>query len=327
MDCFAKTDDKLSQVVFKDELTKLEYPDITFDPSLLNDMQEFFDQDYDDAYHYNYVNLQNVFHEIETGNNKNILNIAQGPWLYLCYQLRLGSVFSLTVIPIGIFYTLIIIWQQKQCKSFELSYLNSKTQNRFLFSKLIEIVISYTLILFISLFIPMVILGFKYGFGGLNSYMLIDWNNFVSFKTNVSIYHYGWINSMFSEYLVSMENYMPISMENTYIFIPLTLSLGLGIVKVVFIVVLGLLFSVPVNKSWISYGFGLFIVCIYMYSQQITSSTKLCSMVNPFSIISSLTVIVGNGAQTSFNAILMLLIWIVILYSLTLIIFNRIDVD
>ena len=103
MDCFAKTDKQLSQVVFKDELAKIGYPDISFDASLLNDMQKFFNRDYEDAYHHTYMNLQNAFHEIATANNKNILNIAQGPWTYLRRQLRLGSLFSLMAIPIGVF--------------------------------------------------------------------------------------------------------------------------------------------------------------------------------------------------------------------------------
>ena len=72
MDCFAKTDKQLSQVVFKDELAKIGYPDISFDASLLNDMQKFFNRDYEDAYHHTYMNLQNAFHEIATANNKNI---------------------------------------------------------------------------------------------------------------------------------------------------------------------------------------------------------------------------------------------------------------
>lgn len=278
MDCFAKTDKQLSQVVFKDELAKIGYPDISFDASLLNDMQKFFNRDYEDAYHHTYMNLQNAFHEIATANNKNILNIAQGPWMYLCRQLRLGSLFSLMVIPIGVFYTLIGIWQQKQSKSFELSYLNSKNSNRFLLSKIIEIGISYTLIIFISLFVPVLILGFQHGFDGLNSYMLIDWNNFVGFKTNLTTYNYGYANSMFYEHLISMDNYMPINMENTYIFIPLILSLGLGMMKIIFTVTLGLLCSVNIRKSWISYALGLFVVLIYIYSQQITYSIEFFPM-------------------------------------------------
>ena len=51
--------------------------------------------------------------------------------------------------------------------------------------------------------------------------MLIDWNNFVGFKTNLTTYNYGYANSMFYEHLISMDNYMPINMENTYIFIPI----------------------------------------------------------------------------------------------------------
>lgn len=327
MDCFAKTDKQLSYVVFKDELAKLGYPKISFDPTLLNDMQEFFDRDYTDAYHHSYVKLQNAFHDIETGNDKNIINIVQGPWSYLCFQLRSGSIFSLMIIPIGLFYTLITIWQQKQSKSFELSYLNAKNKSRFLLSKVMQIGISYALIVIISLFIPMIILGLRYGFDGLDSYMLIDWNNFKSFNTNLSTHYNGWITSMFSEYLISKDDYMPLGMENISIYIPLILSFGLGAIKILFIVILGFLCSVSVKKSWISYGFGLFIVCVYMYSQQITLFPEFYPMINPFSIISSLTVIVGNGVQTSLNAILMLVVWIVILYSLTLVIFKRFDVD
>ena len=326
MDCFAKTDKQLSQVVFKDELAKIGYPDISFDASLLNDMQKFFNRDYEDAYHHTYMNLQNAFHEIATANNKNILNIAQGPWAYLCRQLRLGSLFSLMVIPIGAFYTLIVIWQQKQSKSFELSYLNSKSSNRFLLSRIIEIGISYTLIIFISLFVPALILGFRHGFDGLNSYMLIDWNNFVGFKTNLTSYNYGYAYSMFYEHLISMDNYMPINMENTYIFIPLILSLGLGMMKIIFTVTLGLLCSISVRKSWVSYALGLFIVLIHIYSQQITYSIEFFPMLNPFSILASLTVIVGNGTQTSLNAILMLVVWSILMYCVTVVIFNKSDV-
>lgn len=230
------------------------------------------------------------------------------------------------VIPIGVFYTLIGIWQQKQSKSFELSYLNSKSSNRFLLSRIIEIGISYTLIIFISLFVPALILGFRHGFDGLNSYMLIDWNNFVGFKTNLTSYNYGYAYSMFYEHLISMDNYMPINMENTYIFIPLILSLGLGIMKIIFTVTLGLLCSISVRKSWVSYALGLFIVLIHIYSQQITYSIEFFPMLNPFSILASLTVIVGNGTQTSLNAVLMLVVWSILMYGVTVVIFNKSDV-
>lgn len=78
--------------------------------------------------------------------------------------------------------------------------------------------------------------------------MLIDWNNFVGFKTNLTTYNYGYANSMFYEHLISMDNYMPINMENTYIFIPIILSLGLGMMKIIFTVTLGLLCSVNIGN-------------------------------------------------------------------------------
>ena len=156
--------------------------------------------------------------------------------------------------------------------------------------------------------------------------MLIDWNNFVGFKTNLTSYNYGYAYSMFYEHLISMDNYMPINMENTYIFIPLILSLGLGIMKIIFTVTLGLLCSISVRKSWVSYALGLFIVLIYIYSQQITYSIEFFPMLNPFSILASLTVIVGNGTQTSLNAVLMLVVWSILMYCATVVIFNKSDV-
>ena len=49
-------------------------------------------------------------------------------------------------------------------------------------------------------------------------------------------------------------------------------------------------------------------------------------MLNPFSILASLTVIVGNGTQTSLNAVLMLVVWSILMYCATLVIFNKSDV-
>ena len=49
-------------------------------------------------------------------------------------------------------------------------------------------------------------------------------------------------------------------------------------------------------------------------------------MLNPFSILASLTVIVGNGTQTSLNAVLMLVVWSVLMYCVTVVIFNKSDV-
>ena len=116
---------------------------------------------------------------------------------------------------------------------------------------------------------------------------------------------------------------MPINMENTYIFIPLILSLGLGMMKIIFTVTLGLLCSISVRKSWVSYALGLFIVLIHIYSQQITYSIEFFPMLN--SILASLTVIVGNGIQTSLNAVLMLVVWSILMYCATLVIFNKSD--
>ena len=96
--------------------------------------------------------------------------------------------------------------------------------------------------------------------------------------------------------------------------------------KIIFTVTLGLLCSISVRKSWVSYALGLFIVLIHIYSQQITYSIEFFPMLNPFSILASLTVIVGNGTQTSLNAVLMLVVWSILMYCATLVIFNKSDV-
>lgn len=327
MDCFAKTDDLLSHIVFKDELSQLEYPNISFDPTKLNDIQQFIKKNYEVEYHHIYINLQNTFFDMKTGNDKNILNIMHGPWLYLCSQLRIGSIFSLMIMPIGLFYTVIIIWQQKQSGSFKLSFLNTKTQLKFIVSKIFTIMLSYLLIVCISLLIPILILGICYGFNGLNSYMLIDWNNFFSFECNLNTYHSGWIRSGFSEYLISMDNNMPIEMTNIIAYIPLALALLLGVMKITFVVTIGMFLSFYFKRQSSSYVVGLIIVLLIIYSQQITLFPALYPTFNPFSIISSLTVIAGNGAQTTMNAIILLLGWSTILFILIYSVLERKDMD
>lgn len=326
MDSLAKNDKQLSQHVFKDELSELNPPNITFNPTMLNDMQKILKNSYEDAYHQAYNNVQNLLHELKLGNANKGMNLYKGPWSYLSHQLRLGSVFSFMVLPIGLFYTLIIMWQQKQNRSFDLSFLNTKNQKRFICSKFLNILISYLLILSISLFIPILILGFRYGFAGLDSYMLIDWGNFTSFEPNINTYYaHGWIQSLFSEYLTSVNNTMPIEMVNTLVFIPLVLSLILGIMKIGFIIILGLLISFFTKKQWTCYALGLCVIIMYIYSQQISIFPPLYPMFNPLSISSSLTVIVGNGTQTSLNVILLLMSWSIFIYICVIFIVKRKD--
>ena len=156
--------------------------------------------------------------------------------------------------------------------------------------------------------------------------MLIDWGNFTSFEPNINTYYaHGWIQSLFSEYLTSVNNTMPIEMVNTLVFIPLVLSLILGIMKIGFIIILGLLISFFTKKQWTCYALGLCVIIMYIYSQQITIFPPLYPMFNPLSISSSLTVIVGNGTQTSLNAILLLMSWSIFIYICIIFIVKRKD--
>ena len=65
---------------------------------------------------------------------------------------------------------------------------------------------------------------------------------------------------------------------------------------------------------------------IHIYSQQITYPIEFFPMLNPFSNLASLSVIVGNGTQTSLNAVLMLVVWSILMYGVTVVIFNKSDV-
>ena len=49
-------------------------------------------------------------------------------------------------------------------------------------------------------------------------------------------------------------------------------------------------------------------------------------MLNPFSILASLPAVIGNGTQTSLNAVLMLVVWSILMYGVTVVIFNKSDV-
>ncbi len=289
-------------------------PDIHFDKTKIYMIGSQLSVDKKGDFREKKLSIQEQLHDLQFAGNT---NKGKGPWAFLIHQLRINSKFTFVCMPLCIVFCIVIIWEQKKNGSLELSRLSNK---HWFNSVYLNLIFSFFILSFVSLFIPIVLLTISNGLSGLSDWILIDSKSLIS----LSLYEHGdnYILNNLSEYYLTTSGFTP-NLTYVELWKVLLLACPLMIMKIVLFVSIGVFSSVLFSKSWESYLTGVLWIGLNYLSQ----NESLLSIINPLSVLSSVSVVCGNGQNSYFNAALILIVATLLLLVINYFIVKRKDYD
>lgn len=240
-------------VTFKDDKTYIDNlmkkHNIEFDILLLGKLNDGF---VSDEKHVHYTDrlkrAEDILFRLKTGQKQLFLG-SNSPWSYLVNQLDDESLFSFIVLPLGMIFSIVSMRQSIRNRSINLITVQPFSKFKIAMKKVLSIYLSYIIIIVLSLFIPMIIVGIKFGWSGFSSTILTDLKGYCSLSSyefdptlkagyGLSKY-YGIPNDSFlikdayiSERLqfVSMIMVLGLSLMMLFLLIYIYIILGVGII-------------------------------------------------------------------------------------------------
>ncbi|MEJ8737356.1 hypothetical protein WKT02_07840 [Erysipelotrichaceae bacterium HCN-30851] len=315
MDCYANPHyhQNVSEIVFQDTFEEGDFsiPNVSFQSSRLYSIQSIISEDAKGYYdHYKNLLEDNLYRE--TSDEKQIVG-GEGPWGFLLTQLRQNSIFALAISPLCVFYTIMMLNSLQKDGGLRLVEVQPMSKIKLFLHQILCVEACFLTLLATSLLIPIVLLGIQHGFGGLHTRVLMYEDGLTGFQMMDHGTYY--INNLVSEYYGTVEGLMPAGLTYQWISTALMFTMILGIVKITFYIVLGVMIFFFVHKAWEKYIFGGFCIIIYGVSQYHYSG--LFSFLNPFDVRAGLSVVSGTGNQTWLYSLCLLLIWIFLLLMMS----------
>ena len=268
--------------------------------------------------------------ELLKNNQTAITFESLSPWSFLTKQISHGSILPLLIFPMGIIFAFVYLMDSKMNKSLNLLLTRPVNRNSILTLQIVALLISFALLVMISLVIPTLILGIRYGWHNFNAPILVDPGGFKSLQIYSHVDE-PWINYGLS-YLPSA---LPIQ-DNGFNFyispvlefwkLPSVLfyTLLLFITKMAVAISMGVLSAYAFNKQWKAYGFVSLLIVFYVICQ--TTLNGFIPMFNIFDIGACFTLAQGSGNCTWLNAMFLTLAMTLVLYGVTTLCFKRKDI-
>lgn len=174
-------------MVFKNDKTYIDNlikkHNIGFDLSVLGKLNDGIDANEKHAYYTDRLKrAEDSLYRLKSGEKQLFLG-SNSPWSYLINQLDDESLFSFIVLPLGLIFSIVSMMQSIRNRSMNLIAVQPFSRFKIAMKKIISIYLSYMLITILSLFIPMVIVGIKYGWGGFHSTILADLTGYRSLSS------------------------------------------------------------------------------------------------------------------------------------------------
>lgn len=244
------------------------------------------------------LSIQEQLHENQSS--------GKGVWAYLVNQLRMNSPFTFLCMPLCLIFCIVILLNEKNTKAMELSRFNNSHFTRDLY---VNLFLSFSILVLISFFLPLILLTINNGLSGWNDWVLVDSKHLLTFSTYNHSQDY--ITNNLSEYYLTWSGFTP---DLTYIEVWKTLGLSciLAILKMIFFTSLGVFCSFLSTRKWINY-----VSCvIFIVFNWISQTFGLFANSNPFSILSCFSVVSGCGYQSWFNGILALIVGTILMVVL-----------
>lgn len=305
MDRYALDEKASANHIFHDFIQKFEMPSIDFDSGKISFAGRLITDHVDEKY---FTLRKTTERQMYEWNDPDTAAVTRGPWLFLVRQLQTDSLISFFIPAVAIFFAVQIILNERQCGILEMMKLNTKWWWINVFS---QITISFLILVVSSYLIPFIGLGLKDGFSGWNAWILMNENNIklLEIKTNAMPLTVQGL----SEYPYVNDGLIP--MEYTYVVMikPFIFAFILGVAKITFYCLLGMIISVLIRNYAVVYGLSLMLVGVYVYGKW---NAHLSLWLLPFQIGPSLSVSVGNGILSWASAMAIFIILDILLFFL-----------
>lgn len=257
--------------------------------------------------------------------NKQLFLGSNSPWSYLLNQLDDDSLFSFVVFPLGTVFGVVSVISSYKTRSKYLLAVRPKSKFKIAIREITAIFVSYVCIVLVSLLLPMVIIGIKFGWQGIHSTILADMQGYKSLTG------YEFDPSLKAGYGLSVYYGVPASMllvkgvfiSERLVFIPMLLALGLSsvmlLLMVYLFVLIGYMIASFIKNRVIKLLLSTFLFAFYFISQFVD---VMKVPFNLFSYSSCMRMALG-GMQASQMMVLIVVVSTLIILLLTVFVISK----
>lgn len=252
------------------------------------------------------------------------------PWSYLMKQIGAESLVPFLSFPLAIIFAAVYLYDLKQKDSFKLLLTQGTDRSQIILNQTLALSISFIILFLVSLSIPVIILGIKYGWQGISLPILTDikgLNSFTLFE------HLDYLNifklSTFPAkcYIHTLSSYYFIPDDMVYVGLwkVVLISGGLALLKFSAAICIGSMCVCCSRKKWHTFVLLPIFMIVYIASQ--SSVIGILSQFSIFDLRSSLLIVQGGTHITTLNALCICLITILIVNGISIILFRSSDYD
>lgn len=320
--------------VFKEEIVRhsdeLNLSELSFNSKklyLLPYRNDYLAKDQrDELYHTIKFTVEYYFNLLDNGLPDLSLT-SPSPWSLLIKQLGNHSIFSYLLIPLAIIFSAVYIYDNRQKQSLKLLLSQATDRKKVVYTYGLSLLITFVLIVIVSLLIPMILLGLKSGWQGFNFPILVDVEGLQSFTMfeHLDVLHtFNLSTYAGSKYMphISSDDFIPQVLEFMKLWQVLLITGGLAIFKFACAIAVGMMCILCPKKNWQSFTLLAGFLLFYLVSQ---NSSGLLSAFNVFDIRSSLLVVEGCTHITTLHAFSICVVSLLVIMGITIILFNNRD--
>lgn len=262
--------------------------------------------------------------ELAISEDKQLHSGIASPWTFYIHKIGLEE-YSYQLLAILVLnFTGVIVLEERRNRSNKLIEILPEKRSYIIRYYYKVAFISVVSVLIMTFILPMLFLGFRYGFGGLKSPIFVHKQGFTSFTgyKHVEDYWYYGLGKFYGTRTWFEGGYFPATVLTIYpLWKVMILSLGISLLKMIFFTILG----VGIGNSFSNVMRSSFILTItsvlYLVSQRFSDKLNF----NPFSITSSWDVVTGAATYTWFKSVVILLISIVAMHIIFYVINEKRD--
>lgn len=311
-------------VVFKDDQAYIEElfkrHQVSFDMKKLGVMNSGFTDEerhvyYSDRLKRSEDNLSRLKTE-----EKQLFLSSNSPWSYLVNQLDDDSLFSFLVLPLGMVFAVVSVITSYKTRSKYLLAIQPKSKFRIAIREINIIFFSYFFIVFVSLLLPMIIIGVQFSWQGIHSTILADMEGYQSLSS------YEFDPSLKAGYGLSIYYGVPtnallidsVFISQRLIFIPMLFALGLSGVMLLLMIYLFILIGYMLASFIKNHVMILLLsastLTFYVISQFVDMMKVPCNL---FGYSSCMRMALGGMQASQMMILLVLMITIVLFIGIT----------
>lgn len=320
--------------VFKDEIARhsdeLNLSELPFDSKKLYLMpyrNDYLSKDQKDLQYHNTEYIVKYYFSLLDKNLPDLEFSTPSPWSFLVKQLGKDSLLPFLLFPLAIIFSAAYLYDIRQKQSLKLMLIQGTNRKKVVFTYGVSLLITFMLIVIVSLLIPMIFLGFKSGWAGFNLPILIDMDGLKSFTMfeHLDVLHTFQLSTYpGARYIksVSSDDFIPLTMTFIQLWQALLITGGLAIFKFACAIAVGMMCILCPKKNWQSFSLLAGFLLFYLVSQ---NNSGLLSAFNVFDIRSSLLVVEGCTHVTTLHAFCICAVSLILIMVVTVILFNNRD--